>query len=95
MNRINEFEGWRRILQAARSGSRDVILLQRCPECGGALRFRYAPTERAKLLISCVCCPQRIATDELIPEPPWVAALGADFTTKNDDRSDDTDSTVA
>jgi len=81
MNRVKKFpEGWRRILQAARSGTRDVILLQRCPECGGALRFKYTPAERATLLISCVSCPEAVATDETIPEPPWVAALGADFT---------------
>jgi len=88
-------EAWWRLLQAARSGTGDIVRLQRCPECGRALRFRYTPNERAKLSVRCVSCAFALAQHEELPLPPWVATLSADVTTEDHIRGDDSHSTTA
>jgi hypothetical protein len=88
---MTEFpELWRQVLQAARAGSRDVILLQRCPQCDGGLHFSYARTERARVSVNCVSCPWTAASEQVTPEPPWVGEVGPDITTQQGYRSNDT-----
>jgi hypothetical protein len=82
-------EPWRQVLQAGRAGTRDVVLLQRCPRCGGALRFRYEHAERARLDVNCVSCPWAAASEQVSPEPPWVRELGPEVRTEQGYRSDE------
>jgi len=88
-------EPWRQVLQAARAGSRDVILLQRCSRSGGSLHFNYVRTERARVSVRCVSCPRAAASEQITSEPPWVGELGPDVTTQQGYRSNDTRNQLA
>jgi uncharacterized protein YbbK (DUF523 family) len=79
-------EAWRQLLEAAKTGTNDVLMLQRCPQCGAALRFKYTQTERARVDVGCMSCRFSAASEQVTSEPPWVAEAGPDVTTQGGSR---------
>ena len=75
-------ESWRQLLDVARTGTKDIVLLQRCPQCSAALRFRYTRPERARVDVNCVSCLCSAASEQVTSEPPWVAEIGPDILTQ-------------
>jgi len=81
IQKSNRETAWKELEKIMISGTPELVLKQRCPNCDSGLRVVFTAGPRTALIIRCTSCYSAITLDGGMSHPPWVEALGVNIVT--------------